>query len=117
MLHRRLLAKEFFIGRRIHRKIVAVHGDVEGGIDPVQPIRITLPQRRGIDQVQVPPDDLAKCVLRIFVRKLPQQIQIACHSSKSISARILGIRQEMVPRHTFVYSRESGYTGYIVDNQ
>jgi hypothetical protein len=45
-----------------------------------------LPQRGGIDQIQMPPDDFGKGVLRISPRVFPEQIQIACHFQKYIAA-------------------------------
>jgi hypothetical protein len=36
--------------------------------------RADLPQRGGIDQIQMPPDDFGKSVLRIFQREPPPQI-------------------------------------------
>jgi hypothetical protein len=48
--------------------------------------RTDLPQRGGINEVHMTPDDFREGVLRIFARELPQQIQIAGHFQKYIAA-------------------------------
>ena len=57
--------------------------------------RADLPQRGGINQIHMPPDNFGEGVLRIFPRELPQQIQIACHAFESISPPNDEIRQKI----------------------
>jgi len=48
--------------------------------------RADLPQRGGMDEIQMSPDDFVEGILRIFSHELPQQIQITCHFQKYIAA-------------------------------
>ena len=42
---RPLLAEEFLVGRVVDRVLVTIHGDVEAGVDPLQPVGIALAHR------------------------------------------------------------------------
>ena len=74
-------------GRRVTRERGVAREVGEDGLRDFlgQLRRADLPQRGGIDQIQMPPDDFGEGVLRIFARELPEQIQIMPLIFKSIS--------------------------------